>query len=72
MADAGLGCGVGVGCLVEPGSFIDQAAKTASPLMEEFVDVVARIWSTTSRTTSLGRRAHSLRERRRVGGRRCP
>ena len=41
MADAGLGCGVGVGCLVEPRAFVDQAAKTTGPLMPEFVDVVA-------------------------------
>src|SRR6266481_8638863 len=41
MADAGLSCGVGIGCLVEPRAFVDQAAKTAVPLMEEFVDVVA-------------------------------
>jgi len=26
---------------VEPCAFVDQAAKTAGPLMEEFVDVVA-------------------------------
>src|SRR5882757_8066771 len=41
MADARLGCGVGIGGLVEPRAFVDQAAQTAGPLMEEFVDVVA-------------------------------
>src|SRR6266849_7755823 len=41
MADAGLGCGVGIGCLVEPRAFVDEAAKTPGPLMQEFVDVVA-------------------------------
>ena len=41
MADAGLGRGVGVGCFAEPGALVDQAAETTSPLMQEFVDVVA-------------------------------
>ena len=41
MADAGFGGGVRIGGGGEPGAFIDEAFKTAGPLVAEFVDVVA-------------------------------
>ena len=57
MAHAGFCRGVGIRGCAEPGAFVNQSFQAAGPLAPEFVDISARIWSTTITTISLGREA---------------